>query len=181
MIHNLLTQERRRNVIVEYVGRVVVVAALLLTMSCVVGTVALVPAYVRVSGELDELSHGAAFTRATSTTAAQDARRAIAATMATRTLLDHLAAAERASDVLADAWAVLPETVQVTGVSYDRTARSLTVEAVAADRESAVAYARVLDAHERFDAVNLPIGSLAKRADIPCTFVANIHGTTTPL
>ena len=168
--------------LIEYIGRLAVVVLWLLTAACVLGAAALVPAYLRVHGELTELTGAfATGAQATTSTAAQEARHTIVTITTTRDFLDRIQAAERSSDVLDDALALLPNSIRLMGVSYDRAGRTLAIEAVATDRESAVAYAHTLEERERFTSVDLPIGSLAKRTNIPCTFTATVSGTTTPL
>jgi Tfp pilus assembly protein PilN len=176
-LHNLLIVEEKRKVRMRYLVRVLGVGALLCVMSVLMGIVALVPAYALLSGELTRLRNDIALREVGAEnrdTVEQEVARA-------RTLLTRLGSYPRQEHVtrhLALALVDKPDSVQVTGLSYEHEGHTLVLEGMARTRADLVGYTALLESREGIERVVLPIANLARNNDvlfsITITFIADM-------
>lgn len=180
-LHNLLLVEEKRKVRMRYLVRVLGVAGALGTLAVLAGIVALVPSYALLSWELTNLRNDIALREIGAEdrdTVEQEVARA-------RTLLTRLGSYPRQEHVTQHftlALADKPDSVQVSGLSYEHEGHTLVIEGVARTRADLVGYSATLESSEGVERVVLPIANLARNNDVPfsitVTFVSDIPSAT---
>ena len=178
--HNLLSAVKKRQVRLEYYGRIMFLLTLMLTLSFGAGVLALFPLYVSLradegvlQAELDQLKHDASVQGTGA--APQKLMRAVLSDAAR---LREIAQTQRFSVILADALAVRPQGVAVRGVDYQASKRTLTIDGQADNRTALLDYARVLENRPLFGAVPVPLANLARNADLPFSLHLTIDTAT---
>ncbi len=180
MLHNLLTQERKKLLRADYLARAATVAALALIVSVAIGALALVPAYFYLTEEI----HAADATSDEQDTKADDTAERHATLVKSAALLTQLGGTldeEQVTAVVSDAFAARVSGIAITGLAYDRGTHQLTLHGVAADRNALVSYTKALEQSSRFTNVPLPIADLAKNADLPFQFNVGIATSSSPV
>lgn len=165
VLHNLLDQGRKKALMIEYGARLVVVLSILLSGAVGIGIVLLIPTYVLLSDTTERVAHGG--DENVANVESKNARATLNAVASVQTLLDGVYGEEKVTEVVGEAFAILPSGVRVSGFAYDRTKKHLQIEGVAKDRTTIVEYVDKLEEAPRFENVTLPIANLTKHTDIP--------------
>lgn len=168
MRHNLLPKDIKKKLRTEYYMRVLNVNLLLLSAILGLGTVALIPPYMKVTTERSALAalleHETAQRAEEGTTAPEDLLAGTKNTIvALREKLDHPLFTEIVTTTLS----VRPEGIALVGLSFDRKNNAFVVEGIAATRDALVVYKDALEHVPGVHNVTSPISNLAKNTNLP--------------
>jgi len=177
MSHNLLSKLEKRKLSQEYYLRLLSVCTLLFSFAVVVGLVAIFPAYIDVADKLSSLREEENIRQKeeNDTDALQNE---IGNSVQMISFLEQDFRKEKYINLLDEALRKRPEGILITGFSYNRTGRLLTLQGIAEKRELVVSYAHSLEASNAFENVPVPIANLAKNTDLEFTLSLTIATTT---
>jgi hypothetical protein len=167
MLHNLLPPIEKKALRIEYYVRLGTVIVFLITSAVGIGAVSLLPTYLKLRSEIDAitLDSGSPQAETASTTVMGD-QAIISDTKRTLMLFEATLGKQQVTDIIRAAFAVRPDTVTISGVTYDQATRSVTLEGVATTRDALVGFAHTLEDTSTFGRVPLSISDLAKNTNI---------------
>lgn len=166
----------------EYVLRVVIVAVALLAAATFLGAVALIPAYVKVTTDMREItSLRDQEVEGQDVTAFKAAEAELTETAHIVSVLKGTLQGIPATDIIAAVFSVLPEGVSVQGMSFERGTGIFMIEGTATTRDALVSYRRALESIEDIRDVTSPISNLAKNANLPFQLSFRVLSATTTM
>ena len=179
MRHNLLPKEKKKNLRTEYLLRAINVGVLFLAVVVCMGTIALVPAYLRVWTDLANLTEELdATAQATEVTEFKAAESLLKESAYTISILEQRMQERHFTNIIQDALNLLPDGVQITGMAFERETGTLVLEGVAGTRDNLVGYKQSLEEQDGVKSVTSPISNLAKSVDLP--FQLSLEVDTSP-
>jgi Tfp pilus assembly protein PilN len=165
MLQNLLSREHKKRLTQEYYLRFVTICALIFSVAIFAGLTALLPAYMEVVDEL-KLKESEQLTKEKDKQSNEELREEIAQNEKMLTFLEGELARTKLSKLLAELLAERPEGIYITGFSYTRDTKNVTLEGVATTRNLVVPFARSLEANSYFENVPVHIADLAKNNNL---------------
>lgn len=176
MLQNLLSKQAKKATTQEYYLRLVTVCMLTFSVAVIAGLAALLPAYMNVVGEL-KLSENEQLARQQDKQDGAELLKEIAEGKYMIAFLEKDLKKEKCTELLFEALKERPEGISITGFSYNRVEKVMTLEGVAATRDLVVPYARALEANEHFVNVPVPIANLAKNTNLDFRLSLGIAST----
>ncbi len=167
-MHNLLSQQAKQRLAREYIARVLTVGFLVGSTAVLIGAVSLLPSFL--SNRFDLSAEQAEMARlAAAITIEEGDQKPFETLERGRNLMKLLqshGSEEQYSMLLEEALHTRPAAVSLSSITFDRTARALQIQGVAATRDALVEFTRRLEADPRFAQVELPISDYARATDL---------------
>jgi hypothetical protein len=165
MLQNLLSHEHKKKLTLEYYLRLVTIGALTFSVAITIGLIALLPAYMEVVGEL-KLKEGERFAKEKDKQNNEELSAEVTQSEKTLTFLEEALKREKFSKLLSEVLTLRPEGIYITGFSYTRDTKNITLDGVATTRNLVVPFARSLEANPHFENVPVHIADLAKNTNL---------------
>lgn len=165
MLQNLLPNEQKKSLEVEYYTRLVTVVVLLLAGSVMIGIFALVPGYIHIIFELqtqEKLLESQKENIEDTRSLAQE----LSQSSAMLTFLEKETSQEKLTTLLREVLRERPSGIVLTGFSYNRNNAKLSLQAVAATRDLVVPYTQAIEASTYFETAPVPLSDLAKNTNL---------------
>ena len=172
-LHNLLRPEKQKDVALLYYLRVVGVAGFLLGSVMLVGIIALVPAYLSLTGKLSEVDKKA-LEYADEASSRESVESAVAEARVEFERIVPYVSQVKITDHIEQVFKKRPDAIAITGFSYDRVKNSMRVEGQADTRPDLVAFVALLEEEVYFSHVQLPIADLAQNIDLIFTITLTL-------